>query len=138
MRRAAGDVDHRQAGAAAEVGPEQTARAIVVAGSRYAPRTFENVAVPGPPLQVTLTPGGTLELKYGPAALAKGFATLLDALGRPHAFRAYGPEGRITLTAAGYATIEGLAPGSYTLSVEGMEPKAFTVTEGGKTLVELP
>ncbi len=111
---------------------------IVVAGSRYAPRTFENVAVPGPPLQVTLTPGGTLELKYGPAALAKGFATLLDALGRPHAFRAYGPEGRITLTAAGYATIEGLAPGSYTLSVEGMEPKAFTVTEGGKTFVELP
>jgi len=111
---------------------------IVVAGSRYAPRTFENVGVPGPPLQVTLTPGGTLELKYGPAALAKGFATLLDALGRPYAFRAYGPEGRITLTAAGLATIEGLAPGSYTLAVEGMEPKAFTVTEGGKALVELP
>ncbi len=111
---------------------------IVVGGSRYAPRSFENVGVPGPPLQVTLTPGGTLELKYGPAALAKGFATLLDALGRPYAFRAYGPEGRITLTAAGLATIEGLAPGSYTLTVEGMEPKAFTVTEGGKALVELP
>jgi protocatechuate 3,4-dioxygenase beta subunit len=111
---------------------------IVVGGSRYAPRTFENVGVPGPPLQVTLTPGGTLELKYGPVALAKGFATLLDALGRPHAFRAYGPEGRITLTSAGFATIEGLAPGSYTLAVEGMEPKAFTVTEGGKALVELP
>jgi protocatechuate 3,4-dioxygenase beta subunit len=111
---------------------------IVVAGSRYAPRTFENVGVPGPPLQVTLTPGGTLELKYGPAALAKGFATLLDAFGRPYAFRAYGPEGRITLTSAGFATIEGLAPGSYTLAVEGMEPKAFTVTEGGKALVELP
>lgn len=111
---------------------------IVVAGSHYAPRTFENVGVPGPALQVTLTPGGTLELKYGPAAIAKGFATLLDGLGRPYAFRAYGPEGRITLTAAGYATIEGLAPGSYTLSVEGMEPKAFSVTEGGKALVELP
>lgn len=111
---------------------------IVVAGSRYAPRVFENVGVPGPPLQVTLTPGGTLELKYGPLALAKGFATVLDALGRPYAFRAYGPEGRITLTAAGYATIEGLAPGSYTLSVEGMEPKAFSVVEGGKALVELP
>lgn len=111
---------------------------IVVAGSHYAPRTFENVGVPGPALQVTLTPGGTLELKYGPAAIAKGFATLLDGLGRPYAFRAYGPEGRITFTAAGYATIEGLAPGSYTLSVEGMEPKAFSVTEGGKALVELP
>ncbi len=111
---------------------------IAVAASRYATRTFENVPVPGPPLQVSLTPGGTLELKYGPVALAKGFATLLDVLGRPHAFRAYGPEGRITLTAAGYATVEGLAPGSYTLAVEGMEPKAFTVTEGGKTLVELP
>ena len=111
---------------------------IVVGGSRYAPRTIENVGVPGPPLQVTLTPGGTLELKYGPVALAKGFATILDALGRPQAFRAYGTEGRVTLTAAGYATIEGLAPGSYTLAVEGMEPKAFTVTEGGKALVELP
>ncbi|MBP7674953.1 MAG: carboxypeptidase regulatory-like domain-containing protein [Thermoanaerobaculia bacterium] len=111
---------------------------IVVAGSHYAPRTFENVGVPGPALQVTLTPGGMLELKYGPATIAKGFATVLDALGRPYAFRAYGPEGRITLTAAGYATIEGLAPGSYTLSVEGMEPKAFSVTEGGKALVELP
>ncbi|HQN06023.1 MAG TPA: carboxypeptidase-like regulatory domain-containing protein [Thermoanaerobaculia bacterium] len=111
---------------------------IVVAGSHYAPRTFENVGVPGPALQVTLTPGGMLELKYGPVAIAKGFATVLDALGRPYAFRAYGPEGRITLTAAGYATIEGLAPGSYTLSVEGMEPKAFSVVEGGKALVELP
>lgn len=111
---------------------------IVVACSHYAPRTFENVGVPGPALQVTLTPGGTLELKYGPVAIAKGFATVLDALGRPYAFRAYGPEGRIPLTAAGYATIEGLAPGSYTLSVEGMEPKAFSVTEGGKALVELP
>ena len=111
---------------------------IAVAASRYATRTFENVPVPGPPLQVSLTPGGTLELRYGPLALAKGFATLLDALGRPHAFRTGGPEGRLTLTAAGYATIEGLVPGSYTLAVEGMEPKAFSVTEGGKTLVELP
>lgn len=111
---------------------------IVVGGTRYAPRTFGNVSVPGPALLVSLTPGGTLELKYGPVALAKGFATLLDALGRPHAFRAYGTEGRVTLTAAGHATIEGLAPGSYTLAVEGMEPKTFSVTEGGKALVELP
>ena len=37
-----------------------------------------------------------------------------------------------------HAAIEGFAPGSYAFAVEGMEPKAFTVTEGGKALVELP
>jgi hypothetical protein len=36
------------------------------------------------------------------------------------------------------ASIQNLAPGSYTLAVEGVAPKGFTVTEGGRTVVELP
>ncbi len=111
---------------------------IAVGASRYATRTFEGVLVPGPPLEASLTPGGTVEVRSGPASREKGFATLLDALGRPHAFRSSATEGRLTLTVAGYALIENLVPGSYTLAVEGMEPRAFTVQEGGKTLVELP
>ena len=111
---------------------------IAVGASRYATRTFEGVLVPGPPLEATLTPGGTVEVRSGPASREKGFATLLDALGRPHAWRSSDTEGRLTLTAGGIDLVENLAPGSYTLAVEGMEPKAFTVTEGGKTVVVLP
>ncbi len=47
-------------------------------------------------------------------------------------------EGRVTLPAAGNEVLENLAPGSYTLAVEGVAPKGFTVTEGGRTVVELP
>ena len=39
---------------------------------------------------------------------------------------------------SGVATLANLAPGSYSLAVEGAAPKSFTVTEGGKTVVELP
>ena len=39
---------------------------------------------------------------------------------------------------AGAATLEHLAPGSYSLAVEGVAPKGFTVSEGGRTVVELP
>jgi hypothetical protein len=77
-------------------------------------------------------------VRSGPASREKGFATLHDALGRPHAWRSSDTEGRLTLTAGGIDLVENLVPGSYTLAVEGMEPKAFTVTEGGKTVVVLP
>ncbi|MCL4810281.1 MAG: hypothetical protein KJ062_21175, partial [Thermoanaerobaculia bacterium] len=74
----------------------------------------------------------------GEASSGKGVATLRNALGQPHPLRAFGEEGRVFLSAAGVATIENLAPGSYTLAVEGVAPKGFTVTEGGRTVVELP
>lgn len=105
---------------------------------RYATRTYEGVLVPGPPLEASLTPGGAVEVRSGPASREKGLATLLDALGRPHPIRLGVTDGRLTLTAGGIDLVENLAPGSYTLAVEGMEPKAFTVTEGGKTVVVLP
>ena len=94
--------------------------------------------MPGAPFPAALTPGGAVELRLGEALRGKGTATLRNSLGQPHAFRAFGEEGRVGVASSGVATIANLAPGSYTLSVEGVAPKGFTVTEGGKTVVELP
>ena len=112
--------------------------ALVVSASGYAARLFEGVVVPGAPLPVALTPGGSVEVRPGEASRAKGVATLFDAAGRPYAHRPFGPEGRVALPKAGTEVLENVAPGSYTLAVEGVAPKAFTVTEGGRTVVELP
>ncbi len=111
---------------------------LVVDSSGYAAQRFDGVVVPGAPLPVSLTPGGSVEIRAGEASSGKGVATLRNALGQPHPLRAFGEEGRVFLSAAGVATIENLAPGSYTLAVEGVAPKGFTVTEGGRTVVELP
>jgi protocatechuate 3,4-dioxygenase beta subunit len=111
---------------------------LAVAASGYAARVFEGVVVPGAPLPVALTPGGSVEVRPGEAARGKGEATLRNALGRPHPYRTWGTEGRVALPAFGPVLVENLAPGSYTLAVEGIAPKGFSVTEGGRTLVELP
>jgi len=111
---------------------------LFVAANGYATRVFEGVVVPGAPLPVSLTPGGSIEVRPGEAARAKGVATLRNALGQPHPHRTWGTEGRVSLPAFGPVLVENLAPGSYTLSVEGVAPKGFTVTEGGRTVVELP
>jgi hypothetical protein len=111
---------------------------LVVESGGYAAQRIEGVVVPAAPLPVALTPGGAVEIRAGEASRAKGSATLHDALGRPHPLRAFGEEGRVVLPASGVATLGNLAPGTYTLAVEGVAPKAFTVTEGGRTVVELP
>jgi hypothetical protein len=111
---------------------------LVVDSSGYAAQRFDGVVVPGAPFPVSLTPGGSVEIRAGEASGGKGVATLRNALGQPHALRAFGEEGRVFLSAGGVATIQNLAPGSYTLAVDGVAPKGFTVTEGGRTLVELP
>ena len=112
--------------------------ALVLDSSGYAAQRFEGIVVPGAPFPAALTPGGAVELRLGEALRGKGTATLRNSLGQPHAFRAFGEEGRVGVASSGVATIANLAPGSYTLSVEGVAPKGFTVTEGGKTVVELP
>ncbi|MBK9375627.1 MAG: carboxypeptidase regulatory-like domain-containing protein [Holophagales bacterium] len=111
---------------------------LVVGSNGYATQVLEGVVVPGAPLPVALTPGGSVEILPGEASRAKGSATLRNALGQPHPYRSWGNEGHVTLPAAGTELLENLAPGSYTLAVEGVAPKAFTVTEGGRTVVELP
>ncbi|MBK9088757.1 MAG: hypothetical protein IPL90_06800, partial [Holophagales bacterium] len=111
---------------------------LVLGSNGYATQVLEGVVVPGAPLPVVLTPGGSVEIRPGEASRARGNATLLNSLGQPHPYRSWGGEGRVTLPAAGNEVLENLAPGSYTLAVEGVAPKGFTVTEGGRTVVELP
>ncbi len=111
---------------------------LVLGSNGYATQVLEGVVVPGTPLPVVLTPGGSIEIRPGEASRAKGSATLRNALGLPHPYRSWGNEGRVNLPAAGSEVVENLAPGSYTLAVEGVAPKGFTVTEGGRTVVELP
>ena len=111
---------------------------LVVGSDGYATRVLGGVVVPGQGLTVALTPGGNVEIRPGEAARSKGFATLRDALGQPYPYRVHEREGRVFIPLAGPATLANLAPGSYSLAVEGAAPKSFTVTEGGKTVVELP
>ena len=111
---------------------------LVVGSGDYAPQLLQGVVVPGAPLPVALTPGGSVEVRPGEASRAKGSATLRNALGQPHPYRPFGPEGLVTLPPVGVALVDHLAPGSYTLAAEGVAPKGFTVTEGGRTVVELP
>ena len=111
---------------------------LVVGSDGYSTRVLGGVVVPGPGASVALSPGGSVEIRPGEAARAKGFATLRDSLGQPYPYRVHEKEGRVVVLPAGPTTIPNLAPGSYTLTVEGAAPKGFTVTEGGKTVVELP
>ena len=111
---------------------------LVVGSDGYATRFVEGVVVPGATLEVALTPGGSVEVRAGEASRAKGTATLHDAAGRPYPYRTWGSAGEVTFSPAGTQLLPNLAPGSYTLVVEGAAPKVFTVAEGGRTVVELP
>ena len=122
-----------------ELAALKTGRYTLVVGSEgYAVRVLGGVAVPGPSLPVSLTPGGSVEIRPGETSRAKGVATLRDPLGQSYPHRVAEKDGRVAIPPVGPATISNLAPGSYTLAVEGVAPKGFTVTEGGKTVVELP
>lgn len=111
---------------------------LVVESGGYATQVLDGIVVPGAPLPVALTPGGSVEVRPGEASRAKGAALLRNAIGQPHPYRAWGPEGRVPIPAAGPAVVDHLAPGSYTLGADGVAPKGFTVTEGARTVVDLP
>jgi hypothetical protein len=112
---------------------------LVVGSGSYATRVLDGVVVPGAPLPVALTPGGSVEVVPGEASRAKGDAKLLNGLGQPYPYRSWGgAEGRVTLPKTGTEVLSNVAPGSYTLAVDGVAPKGFTVMEGGRTVVELP
>ncbi len=111
---------------------------VVLDTGGYAARRLDGISVPGPTLPVSLTPGGSVEIHVGPETQAKAqAATLLDASGLPAVVSAFGADGRVPLTGA-VRTLDHLAPGNYSLTVEGGASKTFSVTEGGKTVVQLP
>jgi protocatechuate 3,4-dioxygenase beta subunit len=105
--------------------------------SGYAPLSL-SVTVPSPTLEVAFTPGGALEIRSGPDTQARApRARLLDARGTPVPQPPFGLEGWMVLSGA-VKRLEHLAPGGYTVVVEGGPTKAANVTEGGEAVVELP
>ena len=88
--------------------------------SGYAPVSLPGVAVPSRTVTLTLTPGGSLEIRVGEQTLAlpQPTARLLGADGRVYMWNAFTTDGKIRLTAP-VRRFENVAPGRYTLEVEG-------------------
>jgi len=105
-----------------------------VSSGGYATTTLPSVAVPAPPLQVSLTPGGTLLIQVGPTTLALNTSGQLIAAGLP-----VGAQGgqRVRL-ASPSQEVDHVAPGHYTLAVDGGVSRDFDVREGAATTVALP
>jgi large repetitive protein len=106
----------------------------------YAGVTLRGVVVPAPTLSVALTPGGTLEIQIGPETAARpgAKARLLDADGRlfwPGTFPP--PDYSFPLTPP-VRRWENVAPGHYTLAVDGGLHPECDVREGGTAIVPLP
>jgi protocatechuate 3,4-dioxygenase beta subunit len=119
---------------------------LIVDASGYAPAVLDGVSVPSQTVPVTLTPGGSIDITAGPKTLATGtaHATLKTAAGAPYPYTVFNIDGRVVVSAdgsgqRGFRRIENVAPGSYTLTVDGGgASKVFSVAEGGLTPVELP
>ena len=107
--------------------------------SGYAAVSLPGVAVPSRTIALALTPGGSLEIQAGPQTLAlpKPTARLLGPGGRPHAWNVFSPDGAISLGEA-VRSLENVAPGRYTLAVDGGATRELTISEGGRTSVALP
>src|SRR5262249_6822099 len=109
-----------------------------LAAAGYAPLTLD-VAVPSAPLDLALTPGGSLEIHAGPETLGRpgASARIVTAAGAPHLPSAFSPGGPLPLSPP-VRRVENVAPGRYTLVVEGGVSRDFSVVEGGKAVVEVP
>jgi len=112
---------------------------LVADASGYAAVTLEGVSVPSPTVPIALTPGGTVEIHAGPKTLEKGpaKAQLLTASGLPYRYSIFSLDSSLML-ATPVRRLENIAPGNYTLAIDGTAIKAFTVAEGGTTIVETP
>jgi len=88
---------------------------------------------------VALTPGGAVEIHASPEALAHGpvRCTLLTASGAPYPFSVFGPSGQVVVTTP-VRRLENVAPGRYSLAVDGGVARPLSVSEGGTTVVEMP
>lgn len=108
------------------------------AGS-YAPVMLRGVAVPTPALAVVLTAGGTLEVTSGPETLGRpgSRARLLAADGLPYFLNIFSSEGWLPLGQP-LRQFENVAPGTYTLAVDGGVTRLVEVREGAISQIALP
>ncbi|MBL8113089.1 MAG: carboxypeptidase regulatory-like domain-containing protein, partial [Acidobacteria bacterium] len=106
----------------------------------YAPVTLEGVSAPSSETPVTFTPGGAVEIRSGAEtqgkALAGAKARLLRG-GQPYRWSPFSVNGEIGLQAA-QRRLDNVAPGAYTLQIDGGASKSFNVTEGGTVVVDMP
>jgi len=104
----------------------------LVTADGYAPRRLDEVSVPGPPIRIPMTAGGSLEIRLDPSRLGVE-AGLVDAGGRP----ALG-EQAFTLSRS-RIVLRYIAPGNYSLWVafpEGRRTYPARVVEGTTTIIE--
>jgi hypothetical protein len=102
----------------------------------YASATLEDVPVPSPTVQATMTPGGTLEIRTGPKGreVASFRVSLLSPDGTP--FTGSG-DGSFELLRPAHR-LENLPPGAYRLTLPDGSSQAVEVREGQTTAVDLP
>ncbi len=111
---------------------------VLAQASGYAPLSVPNVMTPSTTLRLTLTPGGTVELRTTEDFLAAGpkSGQIVSLSGAPVSVEAGGPSSFSLVTFN--RRFENLAPGSYRLILEGGVEKTFEIIEGGITIVDVP
>jgi hypothetical protein len=105
----------------------------------YAPRVLPGVTAPASGLALALTPGGTLDIQVGPETLARPnpSARLLNANGGPYLWSIFTSDGVLGLGQP-VRRLSNVAPGSYSLVVDGGGTRRVDISEGGITSVTLP
>ena len=106
----------------------------------YAWVTLRAVVVPAPTLSVALTPGGTLEIQIGPETAARPGvkARLVGADGEPFWPSGFSPPDNSFVLTPPMRRWENVAPGHYTVAVDGGLNRECDVREGGTVTVLLP
>ena len=112
---------------------------LTATASGYAVATVPNVSVPSAPVTVSLTPGGSVEIRSGPKTLAAGTVRMqvLTPAGMPYPLNLFSADGTLAVSTP-VRRIDNLAPGSYLLVGTGGTQQSFTIGEGGVTVVTLP
>jgi protocatechuate 3,4-dioxygenase beta subunit len=107
--------------------------------SGYAPLAFGNLSIPSPPLTVSVTQGGEIDIRADPSS-AGAIATLATADGFPYLSNPRDLNSQFATTGPLTARPH-IAPGSYVLTIQwsaGPTEYPLTVVEGQVTTVSVP
>jgi hypothetical protein len=104
----------------------------------YAPLRVPDVKAPSMTLHLTLTQGGTVEIRTTANFIAARprSAQIVSVSGAPMSLEQGGPNSFALSTPI--QRFENLAPGSYRLTLEGGVEKTFEIVEGGIAIVDIP